>query len=97
MWWWVDASEPRGAPDVVPIVHKAIEVVAEADTGVGVPDHELIAEVHRVLSGGLGITRLHEGAVVALSNRNKMSFVMARLRNWRTSVHAGSRLLTTDV
>jgi hypothetical protein len=51
----------KGAPDVVPIVHKAIEVVAEADAGVGVPDHELIAEVHRVLSGGLGITRLHGG------------------------------------
>jgi hypothetical protein len=43
------------------MIHKAIEVVAETDAGVGIPDHELIAEVHRVLSGGLGITRLHAG------------------------------------
>jgi hypothetical protein len=55
------ASAPRDAPVVIPVVDMAIQVVVETDTGVGVPDHELIAERHHVLLGVPGITRLHAG------------------------------------
>src|SRR5450631_1481491 len=49
------------APGVIPVEGGAIMVVIEAEAGIGVVDHELVAEIHGVPSRVPRISRLHRG------------------------------------